>query len=299
MTGATADDEYKGWVVPSGNSDALAEELNQWQQGDLIFDLPVSWIAPVGEDPATEIFNSASIPAYPEVAKKMTISIVCSQTCDVGGDSESHPYFLVAPVVPASSIHPSETLNNAQAGKVMYLYPVSLPSEVGTGEFFVDFRMITSASKTLLKGRTPVAVFYDDKARSDFAEALAFKFRRPAINTTLLRYLSSSLKKMVALHGGGGDLIFEYFEQIRIIIFAGTATVPEQIQAVVFHGKTASDGERKVWDDWAVSVRDEMKNSINVDLGPIIYSTEATMKIQDYRKTFPLRIPNLRGKPRW
>jgi hypothetical protein len=165
------EDNVQVWTLESSipiswSADAKAQ-LDVWKQGDVLLDLPLTWLGPasldqiVGVNPHLGVDDPelSARPFYNKAIRAHGV-VVCSQTCDIAGTGpgDRHPFVEVAPLISGKTL--STTLRKmASRWRVGYLIPTALgannlpESEDG---WFVDLRLIFPISKSLLLGREPL-----------------------------------------------------------------------------------------------------------------------------------------------
>jgi len=322
---------------PTGLSlDAIVDEcswsdyedtLGRWKQGHLIRDVPISWIAPPGVDPVTNM-ESPDQETGPVVIGEVFDAIVCSQTCDLGAGppGDWHPMVLVAPLVNDLGIGSPSRRKLAAEGKLGYLVQVLRPghdyeqpfatpagptetdgpttaprsteTRVSAGQrWYADLRLLVPISKALLIERVPAEGFVTEAESLAFGEILAQKFRRPALN----EHLSEAVPKMVTdfvRSSGKAKQCFAKVEQIRLLVALGDRLNPERAQLLVLtSGGPLSEEERMGWSGLDAKVATLFKQQ-DIACAPLVHYDVARMSAELYRRTVPLRC-DLIGHTRW
>ena len=160
---------WPGEAVPASWASHSAA-LDLWQQGDVVLDVPITWVMPVGSDPIVGAENvDQYVTAYGGPDAPKVHLVLCSQTCDIGTDGTggSHPFVIGAPLVPGSLISPP-VRKLAREYRTGYLLPASPDPAFVAPEadgWFVDLRLMVPISKGLLLGRTRVAGFMGSAPR--------------------------------------------------------------------------------------------------------------------------------------
>jgi len=302
--------------------------LARWKQGDLVHDVPLTWLTAPGEDPVTGVVNDCDEvrPAF-DRSLRLT-AIICSQTCDLGATppGDSHPFVFLAPLVHESSIPATEDKKLARNGKIGYLVrtlPPPTPAARdelqedeprvdGTHEdteqsptrrparqeaWFADLRLIFPASKALLLSREPSPGFADEAASLAFAETLALKFKRAALNEALSEALPQSLRKFVQDNGHRRQE-FAKVEQVRLLILNGDRLHPDRATLYVLtDGVALSDEERETWMRFQQST-ETLLSGHGIALAPMVHVDVNALSAAKYRVSVPVRC-DLLGPVQW
>lgn len=322
------------------------ETLGRWKQGDLLRDVPLTWVAPSGIDPVTGLTFEADDEAAGAVTLEGTYDvIVCSQTCDLGAGppGDNHPFVLVAPLIhedgfgepkrrsdaakgmlghlvrtlPAGEAERDALLTAAREQQVFFAKKAAgidrgeeLPEEVlaalpdlelrdvtrGHG-WYADLRCLVSVSKGLLVTRNPIDGFLNEQESLDFGDALAHKFRRPALHEALSEELPEALERYI-FDRGAKRQAFLKVEQVRLHIIEGSRLDPLRGALVVLTANGAlTDAEQEEWaglDKAAAAVFEKH----GFTYGPLTHWNVPEMSAALYRNTVPVRCRYLRT-PRW
>jgi hypothetical protein len=302
--------------------------LARWKQGDLVQDVPLTWLAAPGEDPVTGVGNDRD-EVRPAFDRSLRVTaIICSQTCDLGATppGDSHPFVLLAPLVHESSIPTTADRRLARSGKIGYLVRTLPPptpeawdesqedeSRVdGTPEdteqlparrparqeaWFADLRLIFPASKALLLSREPLPGFADEAASLAFAETLALKFRRAALNEVLSEALPQSLRKFVQDNGHRRQE-FAKVEQVRILILGGDRLRPDRATLYVLtDGVALTDEERETWTRFQQAT-ETLFSGHGIALAAMVHADVNALSAAKYRESVPVRC-DLLGPVHW
>ncbi len=329
-------DESKVWsvydVVPADWSQHQ-HSLAQWKQGDLVLDMPVSWLTAPGLDAVTEVMNDRDeIRPLFDRDLRMT-AIICSQTCDIGATppGNAHPFVLLAPVIRDSSIPTPADTKLARVGKIGYLVR-TLPPPSQTGDvhnggevqdggqpsddtydeparklpspgtepqeaWFADLRLIFPASKAILLSREPIPGFADESASLAFAETIALKFRRAALNEVLSEALPQLLRKFVH-ENGHRKQEFAKVEQVRVLILNGDRLRPARANLYVLtDGVSLTDEERETWTRFQQTA-ETLFAPHSIALAPMVHADVNTLSAAKYRESVPVRC-DLLGPVYW
>ena len=281
------------------------DSLDSWIQGDILVDLPVTWVAPAGDDAILESSNNSDGPTLYHLPVKMPLAIICSQTCDISGSGvgSRHPFVLVAPLLGKEDLGSDLDLGNARARNVGFLFPVTVPeSHSQNTEWFADFRMIFPVSKSLLISpnvqRLPNKL--SEQELLDFAEVLAFKFRRPALSESLSRLLPESLNAMVKDSKSRNQGNFDKLEQVRALVTSGDRLTPAGVTLYVLteEDQVLTQADKDLWDSWLRKSAITFKG-ISVVFGPTIFTSAIEMSAEEYRNTIQINVKVINTKLYW
>lgn len=304
-------------AVPADWSEHV-EPLARWKQSDLVLDVPLTWLTVPGSDPITELKNDGQ-DIRPVFNRDMKVTtIICSQTCDLGATApgDSHPFVLLAPLVPSSSIPKAADRRLAIEGKIGYLVKTlsppdlskpalrdpstdeaSAPGRGGDETWYADLRLIFPASKGLLLQRSPLPGFGTEKDRLAFAETLAIKFRRAALDEALSEKLPRALQKFVK-ENGHKKQEFAKVEQVRLLILSGDRLLPDRAHLYVLtDGETLSDAEQETWSRFQQTA-DQLLAAAGITLGAMMHSDVNKLSAAKYRVSVPVRCEVL-GPVSW
>lgn len=294
-------------VVPKDPTE-FDPALDSWQQGDLVLEVPLTWLAPEGEDPLTGVTAYGSgISPIKHDELRAAAAIICTQTCDLGPASpgDKHPFFLVAPVVHMDTLQSKGTARRALEGRVTYLFPVSSPiheerEEESRGQqkqWFADFRLMMAASKTLLIGRDRLPGFVNELDRLHFSETLAFKFRRPALHPVLSEDLPQIIDGFVRSQGPT-NRAFAKTEQVRLFVTEGTHLNPTSAHIFIITRQDLTETEEDFWRRWE-KLAIPVLRAQGIELAPTLFESPETMSASLYRTSNPLRIESLATHAWW
>lgn len=280
-------------ATPADWPEDLVTELARWKQGHVVADVPVTWVAPPGEDLVTSLDITGAV-AGPVKNDDLQAGFVmiCSQTCDIGTDSAPgmyHPFVLVAPLVPLSQISDAKVRNLAKEGKVGWLVPTLKPDPASAeDQWFCDLRLMVPLSKSMLVGKDPVNGFADELSHLRFAEAIAQKFRRPALSATLSEDLPKVLRKFIQDQGTKKSA-FRKVEQVRLSIIDSERLFPARGQLIVLMNSPLSDEEQALWREVEMKV-DKLFTDAGIMMIPLTFSDVDRMPARTYRVTVPLHL---------
>jgi hypothetical protein len=280
---------------------AHADKLEQWKQGHLIADLPMTWLMPGGADVITLIDNSQEIVAPATRSDVACVAaIICSQTCDIGAKTSPgthHPFVLVAPLVHVSLIPAGETRNLAKEGKLGYLFPTLSPTgDNAKDSWYADLRLIVPVSKAVLLKRDPIIGMATEADSLSFGETLAQKFRRPALSEKLSNNLPDALRRFI--NGNGrNDRAFAKVEQVRLIVFERDRLLPSRAQLIVIMDTELSDGEKELWQRLETETNTIMK-AVGITMMPMAFVLATKIETPLYRQAVPIWC-DLLGFPKY
>lgn len=292
--------------------------LARWKQGDLVTDVPLTWLTMPGLDSITGLFNDKP-EIRPAFDRRLKITaIVCSQTCDLGATppGDKHPFVLLAPLISLSEIPGNSVRKLAAEGKIGYLFKTATPptpeqpvepsgpddeapdKRVARPEtWFADLRLIFPASKALLLARDPQAGFTEEAESLRFGDTIALKFKRPALDEILSEALPQALRKFVQDNGSRGQA-FAKVEQVRLLILAGGRLHPGRAHLYVLtDGVELNEAEAAVWARFQLVV-DALFAKAGIILAPMIHADVNILSAAKYRESVPVRC-ELLGSVIW
>lgn len=282
-----------------------AEELDRWRQGHILDNLPIVWIAPAGMDPMTGI-DLASDAVTPVYLDEGAPGVICSGTCDLGGlpPGSHHPFIEVAPLVHGDLLDRA-IRKLASEWQIGYLVPVNSPfpakveqvhEEPEDGmrrrkdpphEWFADLRLKVPASKALLLGRDPIEGFADEVGYENFAEALGYKARRPALHAALSENIPDLLETFIKKRGAKKQC-FVKVEHVRVLVVEGTKLNPSRAGFFVIHdGVELTEDEQEVWFQFQAAAADELRKD-GIKVGPMKHTGIGSMNADLYRRSTPV-----------
>ena len=301
--------------------------LSRWKQGDLVQDIPLTWITAPAEDPVTGVVNNSDAARPISDSSLKVTAIICTQTCDLGATSpgDAHPFVLLAPLIHESSLPSGAAVKLALTGKSGYLVQTLPPPDSGTRDgsevdaqptgaspsteqsspprparrkaWFADLRLIFPISKALLLSREPAHGFADERASLTFAETLAQKFRRAALNEVLSEALPQALKKFVQ-ENGHRKQAFAKVEQVRLVILGGERLFPTRATLFVLtDGMELNEEERVPWTRFQEST-ESLFSGHGITLGPMLHADVSRLSATKYRQSVPVRC-DLLGSVHW
>lgn len=281
----------------------FTEQLDQWEQGHLLLDLPLTWLTPSGFDPVTGVTSTSDEvkPAYSTLARTNAF-IIASQTCDIGAlpPGDKHPFILAAPLIPSTTMSRGQAKKASEFG-VGYLFPTVAPPLGETGDsdvaWFADLRVLVPLSKGVLLDRIPAPGFADEATAFKFATAVAYKFRRPALHPILSEDLPRLLDQFIK-ETGLTKSAFTQTEQVRLRVTDGELLHAKAVQVLVLGEVELTDGQQDMWRGWEARGKTLVRGA-EMELGPTLFTTAEKLSAANYRTTIPLRLDNLGPTPWW
>lgn len=315
-----------------------AEALSRWKQGHLLTDVPLTWIAPPGEDALTGLTQSEA-ETGPLWWKDTFDAIICSQTCDIGSGPPGgwHPTVLVAPLVHQDGLRSNSRRNLAAQGKLGYLVQV-LPAQhearqrliaavsngtgpgasdtAGTASDTVSLESLSTVTQTPrghrwyadLRLLVPVskALLLDRDPVEGFVnerESLAFseQLAQKFRRPALHEALSEELPDVIedfVRNTGSSKQCFAKVEQVRLLITEGDRLNPTRGQLLVLTAGGALS-ESEV-ELWAGLNKNAAAvfSRHGIAYAPVVHHDVSTVSVPVYRQAVPVRC-SLLGPVRW
>jgi hypothetical protein len=310
---AGVDGLHDVFVLERLTAPTVVAALAEWRQGDLVEGVRLFWAGPSGLDPLSGLDyeqppdggwvvarweqpndgpNTAPIGAGP--ATPGLLGIVTSQTCDVGatGPGARHPTVQVSPLVRLDQLRPDRA-NEVRAGRTVDMMLV--PNAPAVGEWVADLRISLPVSKSVLVAQTPVRGFVTTEQACEFAERLALKSRRPAVHDAISGFLADGLNQFVRRQRNADAGWVDRVEQFRVRAKSGDLLNPVVLELIVItlDGPLSAE-ETAALRQWRYEQRSQFKTKAG---GALLTSprflTLERMKVQDYRESVPLRVPEL------
>lgn len=277
-------------LPPAEDWAKLRSSLKNWEQGDLLEGIPLTWIAPSGSDVITGL-SSVEKEEFPYVAQELTPThvIITTQTCDLlgKGPGTKRAFVQVSPVYPAA-LYGQGQQASGQNRQIVYLFPL----RVGGTPHFADLRLSVPMAKSILIGRQPIRSGFDVEDAWQFAETVAHLYRRPALPDAVSEVLKSAVSRFIEAQGKSSPEIRE-IEQVRVLIgkksFRSTS-IP--IELLVFGRTSAPDASMK--GPWLSQLNDfggAVKPDYN--LTGLRFTSPDDCSAKNYRNSFPLHLPSL------
>jgi hypothetical protein len=285
--------------VPETWDRGLKNELGAWKQGDLVERPGVTWLGPQQLDPVTGLSPGAF--DWEPIAGPGFYSewgIVRTQTCDLRADGpgRKHPFVEISPVVDMSFLDAGQ---RKQISRYEMTYLVALTNPPAEGFWVADLRVVTSISKAMLSRQVPVEAFSDETSRLHFAEAVARKYRRPAVHDVLSEDLPRLIESYIAEKDreGVAPEWHAAVEQVRITM-TGDRLGPEKVSFLVVPDVDLSAAQRETWRA-GLQRSSKALGKHNVTIGSIVFQNLDEMPARIYRNSVPLNIPSLGRPPTW
>ena len=124
--------------------------------------------------------------------------IITTQTCDICEEGRKRPKMPWIAVAPVYDIMPLLVVpgqaNQIRTHGFSYLIPLTHPNFVGDVKLWVaDLRVEYPLEKSVLVGQDPIEAFASDGDYNDFADRLAWRRNRPAIDARVREFVTSPL----------------------------------------------------------------------------------------------------------
>jgi|GEM_PF-2768224 len=298
------------WAIPQSNSKYWADllerraeiksihlNLDKWEQGDILQEVPVTWLSPAGHDGVLDLPNPLPAKGFPHSTPELSFAIVCSQTCDIAGAGPGvrHPFILIAPVINEENV-PASLLNRARLNKLGYLFPLPPKNnEFGDGEWFAELRHVMSVSKALLNQSNYAGDFLAEETKIKFGRKLAQKLNRPALGDAFDNFVSPSLEKFIASAIDASVESYKNIDQVRVSILSGTRTQPLVIQFILIEkvGVPVPNSERLEWQRWEQEAMLSPKNTSNLVIAPARFVQPNSLDVTEYRQTIAFGVEGL------
>ena len=204
-------------------------------------------------------------------------------------------------------------LKLARDYRVGYLLPASPdPSFVAPESrgWFVDLRLMVPMSKGLLLARTPVHGFVGSASSAisgaatavsseelvRFAESVAFKFRRPALNSVLSDELPKLIDAYIAKFSG--SQAFRSTRQVRLHIEQGTRLEPTTVRIYVLCVVRLNENEENVWRGWEKKGK-EMLQKAGIALLPTVFVKPSEFSLEQGWATSPVPLKRIDASAGW
>lgn len=289
--------------VPESWQNHHIAQLSRWHQGHLIERPGLTWIGPVVDDPITglpglvepETNMAWDAVLLPEIEARY--GIVCSQTCDIGGEGPGrrHPFIQISPVVNLEHLASDKQTSIRRHEQTHYVALTA--AGLGTGFWVADLRLSVPLSKALLLDREPLPAFATYQDEMAFSEHLASRLRRPALHSMLSEDLPQSLDAFIknqtrAVEGLDWK---ENVAQIRLL--TTDDRLREQEVTIIVLGRQDFEHIHKcIWRRWYNQNRRKFPG---FRIQPLMFSTMMKLPALYYFNSVPLRIKSLGLPPSW
>ena len=288
------------WINLLNKITALAPfevALDKWEQGDLLRNVPITWLAPPGHDVVFNLSSQLSTKGFSNVTPELSYAVICSQTCDIAGVriGARHPFILVAPVINSQNVDP-KVIAQARRGGVGYLVPLlAKNNEFASGDWFADLRHITSVSKSLLIQVASIGDFLTEDTKLLLGRKLAGKFSRVAFGEPFTGFLFPELEKYIkgALQSNAGA--FGNVDQVRVRILRGTKTKPEVAQFLLVEkiSQPIPAQEQNLWLSWESAAATHIDWPKGLTLSPALFADPNTLPASIYRDSSPIELEGI------
>ena len=281
--------------LPTTWPPSIVAALDLWRQGHLVPAPLLLWGAPRGQlDLITGLTARRNAASVAVAMPAETWAVITSQTCDIPGTGPGarHPTVQVSPVVRVDDIDEGvwKQLVEFDMADRAALSPPSL-----AGRWVADLRISVPVSKSHLVYYKPVEGLKDEAAELDFAEHVATKVRRPALHdflsSTVHRELRAKIKKANKNTSWWSNVI-----EVRLLI-RGRRLAPTHVQLLILTHRELNEPEFDVWmqacSDWNTRAR----KTANFEFTVPIQVTLDECKVELYRKSIELALPELRQLP--
>jgi hypothetical protein len=291
----------------------VAARLDQWRQADLVPGVRLFWASGDGVDQLSGLDMAPPADGGWAVARweqplpedggpgqvPVPMGIITSQTCDVvaTGPGSRHPTVQVSPVIRLDQLAPGRA-NEVRAGRTVDMVLIANTPE-GT-EWAADLRISLPVSKSILAAHSPVRAFVTSREAYDFAQRVAIKMRRPAVHEAAIS-LAKNLDRLVRQQRSAGATWVDRVEQVRARAKSGTLLQLDALELIVMTLDGAFTAEEMApLRQWRQEQQKQFKTETNgAILIPLRFVELDRMKVQDYRESVPLNLPELGQRPFW
>ena len=180
---------------------------------------------------------------YVRVDEALSHVMIASQTCDIceeGKKTLVMPWISVIPVYDILPLLPTGQEGNIRRNRVGYLVPLTNEKFAKAGQLWVaDLRLEFPLEKSVLVGRDPIEGFASDEDYSFFADKLAFRRSRPAIDKRVREFITTPLGRSLAKDEIDADAIievrmmcgpsWEHVERVEMHFLVDNAAIVERI----------------------------------------------------------------------
>lgn len=297
----------------------LRRELDPWRTGYLVGGLQLFWAGPPGADPLTGL--DADAPGgdrWPVLAwdglrataddqdvrddapdpRDSEWGVITSQTCDVMavGPGARHPTVQVSPLRRLTDAHdPGEIARIARHEMIDYHHVTNPPSD---DDWAVDLRISLPVSKAVLLGQEPRSAFRTGQQEHDFSERVAAKVRRPSLHDEVSTTFVDKLRDLVKTARKARHEWPERVEQFRFLVLEGERLLPKKAELLVVLKEDLSAEDRQ---PLRTAVEAERKRLLThaIVLTGATFTTLESMRVDAYRRSDPLYVPELGGGAYW
>ena len=275
-------------LIPKSWPSGMLQELERWQQGDLMNVTALAWLGTAGVDPVTGMEAQEEWDAL-NATSQVGWSIIVSQTCDIdiSGPGGKHPFIFVCPLTRIPDTDPNQA--NIKDWKVKYFAHVTDVPEAGF--WAADLRVLIPVSKSLLIGRNVIHGYSNSSLKKQFTSHLASKFRRGAfhesISVEIRKLLDDAFAELKKSQIPSSDI-----EQIRL------DCRPDDLNCthLTIHLICKIDVQPEVKQPF-FDRQSEMAQTLGdagIALVDIKFDSLETLKVVEYRSWTPMEINSLR-----
>jgi hypothetical protein len=202
---------------------------------------------------------AADRPAYVKVDDAWPFVIITSQTCDIVEDGKRLPRIPWISVAPVYDILPSlrpGQANQIRANGFGHLVPLTNPRFATDGRalWVADLRLEFPLEKSVLVNQSPIEAFSSEDQYAYYAEKLASRRRRPAIDSRVRRCIIAPLGAAI----GSGAIQHDSILEVRI--FCGPSWDHVELAELLIVVRDSADIEaiEAEFDEW----QDEVLNPL-------------------------------------
>ena len=293
---------------------AVVAALDQWQQADLVRGACLFWASTDGVDPLSGVDMTPAADGGWAVARweqpppeaeheaqtnQQPMAIVTSQTCDVAatGPGGRHPTVQVSPVIPLDLLTAGRA-GEVRAGRTLDM--VLITNTPAGKEWAADLRISLPVSKSVLVAQQPLRAFNTSHEAYEFAERVAIKTRRPAVHDAVVD-LAKNLDQLVKQQRVAGATWVDRIEQVRARAKTGSLLLPDALELllITLDGPLTAEQMASLR-QWRLAQQKQFKAKTGgALLIPLRFVELERMKVQDYRESVPLNLPELGQRPFW
>jgi len=203
--------------LPSAWPAAVVDAMSRFRQGHLVQWDSLAFAANFSHaicNVTAQTGTSGS--GYVRVDKACTYGLITSQTCDICEEGKKIPRIPWVTVVPVYNVLPF--LSNGQDGlvrknRIGYLLPLTHENFINSEALWVaDLRIEYPLEKGILVDQKPIEAFASEKDYAYFANSLAFRRNRPALDGRVIKLIITPLRDALTSNSIQSDNI----EEVRI-----------------------------------------------------------------------------------
>jgi hypothetical protein len=163
-------------------------------------------------------------------------------------------------------------------------------------EWAADLRISLPVSKAVLVNQQPIEAFRNSLKAYEFSERIAAKIRRPAVHDAVVE-LARNIDALIKRQRSGGAQWVDRVEQIRARARSGTLLQPASLELIVITiDDPLTPEDKEPLRMWRSSEQGAFRLKTGGTLIPLRFILLDKIKIQDYRESVPLILPEL-GRP--